>query len=276
MECKLENITIHYEMMGEGRPIVMLHGWPTDHRHMVSDMEPLFEERKGWKRIYPDMPGMGKTPGADWITTQDQMLDVVLDFMDAVIPGQHFAVAGVSYGGYLARGVVYRRSKMMIGLLLMVPGILTDDAKATLPPHVTLVEDLALLSEMEPEQAEGYQNFAVVQSRKSVESMKVNIFPAIEAADQKFLTKLDEHYAFSFEVDKPPELFTAPTLILTGRQDSMCGYHDAWGILENYPRGTFVVLDRAGHGLGIEQQSLFRVLASEWLDRVEEADNARR
>lgn len=32
MECKLEDNTIHYEMIGEGRPLVMLHGWPADHR----------------------------------------------------------------------------------------------------------------------------------------------------------------------------------------------------------------------------------------------------
>jgi pimeloyl-ACP methyl ester carboxylesterase len=39
----------------------MLHGWPVDHRHMVKDFEPLFEHRDGWKRLYPDMPGMGQT-----------------------------------------------------------------------------------------------------------------------------------------------------------------------------------------------------------------------
>lgn len=29
------------------------------------------------------------------------------------------------------------------------------------------------------------------------------------------------------------------------------------------------VLDRAGHALGVEQESLFRTLIREWLDRVE-------
>ena len=27
MECKLDNITVHYEMIGEGRPLVVIHGW---------------------------------------------------------------------------------------------------------------------------------------------------------------------------------------------------------------------------------------------------------
>jgi len=270
MESKLENLTIHYEMMGEGKPIVMLHGWSADHRHMVSDMEPFFKQRQGWKRIYPDLPGMGQTPGTDWITTQDQMLDVVLDFLDKVIPGQHFAVAGTSYGGYLARGMIYRKSALINGLLLTVPVVQPDNAKRTLPSHVTLVEDLALLAEMEPDLAKTFQEVAVVQSRKLLDSVKANMFPAFEIADHKFLDRLREHYEFSFDVDRLPEPFIKPTLIISGRQDSICGYRDAWGILENFPRGTFVVLDRAGHALGIEQEALFRTLVSEWLDRVEE------
>ncbi len=37
-----------------------------------------------------------------------------------------------------------------------------------------------------------------------------------------------------------------------------------------FPRATFAVLDRAGHGLTMEQTGLFRALVAEWLDRVEE------
>ena len=50
----------------------------------------------------------------------------------------------------------------------------------------------------------------------------------------------------------------------------MVGYRQAWDILENYPRATFAVLDRAGHCLEIEQEVLFHALAGEWLDRVRE------
>jgi pimeloyl-ACP methyl ester carboxylesterase len=70
---------------------------------MVGLMEPHFERRAGWRRLYPDLPGMGQTPGPGWLTTQDQMLDVLLAFIDTVIPGQRLVVVGVSYGGLLAR-----------------------------------------------------------------------------------------------------------------------------------------------------------------------------
>lgn len=41
------------------------------------------------------------------------------------------------------------------------------------------------------------------------------------------------------------------------------------------PRATFAVLDRAGHGLPEEQPAVFKALAHDWLDRVEEFSAAR-
>jgi pimeloyl-ACP methyl ester carboxylesterase len=273
MECQLENITVHYEVFGEGRPIIVLHGWSLDHRSEVSALEPIFKHREGWKRFYPDLPGHGRTPGKDWITNQDKILDVVLDFIDHIIPGQRFAVAGTSAGAYLARGVVYCRSALVDGLLLGIPLIVPDDAKRTVPPHVTLVEDVALVSELQPDEVEAL-SFAVVQSREFVNRVTADIMPAIQMADIELLTKIrpnPENYGFSFDVDALSEPFTAPTLIVTGRQDASVGYRDAWMILENYPRATFVVLDRAGHGLYVEQEDLFNALVNDWLDRVEES-----
>jgi len=271
MDCKLKDIIVHYELFGGGRPIIMLHGWSVDHRHMVSDMEPLFRQRDGWKRIYLDLPGHGRTPGKDWITNQDKILDVVLDFIDNLIPGQRFVVAGASAGAYLARGVVHHRSASIDGLLQIAPMIIADNAKRHVPSDVTLVADPALVSELAPDEAEFFQ-MAVVQSRKVVDYIRANLLSASEIGDQAFQAKIQhpENYAFSFDVDALPKRFPAPTLIVTGRQDSIVGYRDAWEILENYPRGTFAVIDRSGHFMAFEQEDLFHALVGEWLDRVEE------
>jgi pimeloyl-ACP methyl ester carboxylesterase len=273
MDCELKDISVHYELLGAGRPIIMLHGWSMDHRHMLSDMEPIFRQRDGWKRIYLDLPGHGMTPGKDWITNQDRILDVVLKFIDKIIPEQRFVVAGTSAGAYLARGVVHRRLASIDGLLLTVPLIVPDDAKRHVPNHITLVPDSALVSKLEPDEAEGLFQIAVVQNRKVFDYIKANVPSGSETGDPDFQAKIRDHpenYAFSFDVDALPKQFPAPTLIVSGRQDSVAGYRDAWEILDNYPRGTFVVLDRSGHFLGIEQEDLFQALVGEWLDRVEE------
>ena len=273
MDCNLKDITVHYELFGAGRPMIILHGWSIDHRHMVSDMEPIFGQRDGWKRIYLDLPGHGKTPGKDWITNQDKILDVVLDFIDAVIPGQRYAVVGASAGAYLARGVVHHRLASIDGLLLTVPLIVAEDAKRQVPAHVTLVTESNLMSTLESDEVDGLFQSAVVQNRKVADYVRNNFSSANEIGDQAFQAKIREHpenYAFSFDVDTLPKPCPAPTLIVMGRQDSWVGYRDAWEILDNYPRGTFVVLDRSGHFLGVEQEDLFHDLVGEWLDRVEQ------
>ena len=196
------------------------------------------------------------------------MLDILLAFVDKVIPGQRFVVVGASYGGLLARGVVYRRSAAIDGLLLLVPVLKADARERTLPARVTLVEDLALVSELEADEAKGFVEIAVVQSRKLAEVLRT-LSPAVQIADYEFLSRLYSNLDFSFDVDKLPEPFVGPSLFLTGRQDHWCGYQDAWSILENYPRATFAVLDRAGHALTVEQEGLVNALRAEWLDRIE-------
>lgn len=269
MECSLKNITIHYEERGEGQPVLMLHGLPLDHRHMLSEMEPMFEHRTGWKRLYPDLPGMGQTAGPNWITSQDQMLDVVLDFMDHVAPGQRFVVAGLSYGGYLVQGVIHRRASMIDGALMSVPAVSMEYAQRVLPPRVTLVKDEALLAELEAPIRDGIEGIVVVQSRRLTERWKANIYAAIQVADHDFIERAGLRKNFSFDAELAATKFDRPTLIVTGRQDDACGYRRAWDLLENYPRATFAVLDSAGHCLPMEQETLYTALVNEWLDRIE-------
>jgi pimeloyl-ACP methyl ester carboxylesterase len=156
------------------------------------------------------------------------------------------------------------------GLALIVPHITSDPTKRKVPSHITLLRDPSLVAELPPHEAEIVEGAIVVQSRKVLDRLKNEMFPAFELADTELIARLQKYDLFSFDVDVLPQPFVVPTLILTGRQDSMAGYRSAWDILENYPRATFVVLDRAGHALGVEQEELFRTLVSEWLDRVEE------
>jgi pimeloyl-ACP methyl ester carboxylesterase len=264
MQCDLGESTIFYETYGTGRPIVMLPGQPSDHRIMARFMEPLFTQRDGWLRLYPDLPGTGRSPGVDRLATPDQMLDALLAFIDTVIPGQRFVIAGLSYGGYLARGVVHRRAAAIDGVLLCAPQVKAEPAQAQLPPKTTLVEDPTLVAQLGPG-----ADLIVVQSPRVVAAVR-DVLAEVRIADHAFLARLEAAGPFSFDVDRLPAPFGGPTLILTARQDHLCGYQDAWDLLNNYPRATFTVLDRAGHFVNIEQDVLCRALMREWLDRVEE------
>ena len=49
------------------------------------------------------------------------MLDIALEFLDQVAGDEHYLMSGLSYGAFLARGVIYRIATSVDGLLLTVP-----------------------------------------------------------------------------------------------------------------------------------------------------------
>ena len=258
--------------VGQGIPLIAVHGWTFDHRHMVGALEPCFQGRENWRRLYLDLPGHGRSAKQAWMQSMDDMLQVILDFIESVIPDQRFVIAGMSTGAYLARGVAKRKQGQVDGLLLFAPRIVANESERTVPPMATLIEDPVLMGWLGSEEAEALRQNAVVQSPAFLEKLRHEIFPAWEAANHDFLMPFweESNWAISFDVDDLSEPLASPTLIVTGRQDADVGYQDAWRIVENYPRGTFAVLDRAGHGLEVEQAGLFQALVGEWLDRVEE------
>ena len=266
MECKLDGITLYYEIAGRGNPLLMLHGWPYDHTHMAFEMERHFSVRAGWQRIYLDLPGMGKTPGAKWISSSDDMLKVLEQFIDHLVPNQRFLVAGLSYGGYLARGLVYRRGAEIDGVLLSVPSI--GYPAEDLPPRSKVIRDMKIVAQAHVENMAWFEDDVVSENVGALEYAR--IINAMPPGDEAFLMRLRRNRVFSFDVDAPPRPLEAPSLFILGRQDHLVGYRRQWRLLENYPRATYAVLDGAGHFVWGEKTTLCEALVSDWLDRVEE------
>lgn len=262
MQIEVRGIPVHYEQFGEGRPVLLLHGTPADHDHMVRAFEPIFERRSGWRRIYPDLPGHGLTPKADWISTDDDKLQVALDLIDLVAPGQRFLVIGASYGGYLALGAVHRRAADIDGVLLAVTNPRREGR--TVAVHRVFVRDEDVVASLKDDER-GFLGIATIQTAEALARFRA-IRATIRSADLEFLDAIEP---FPFDVTTLPAPFERPALIVNGRQDGQTGYADMLAMIESFPRGTFAILDCAGHPLPAEQPVLFAALVNEWLDRVE-------
>jgi len=76
------------------------------------------------------------------------------------------------------------------------------------------------------------------------------------SADAQYLERL-YHGGSSVLMRVPCRNRFRSTLILTGRQDSVCGYGGAWELLEHFARATFAVLDGAGHMMWESSRCLF-------------------
>ena len=266
----VRGIPMQYDERGEGRPVLVIHGFGLDRHVSAHALEPIFAARPGagagWRRIYLDMPGHGGTPGPAWLTSEDEMLQVLEEFADAVAAGERLVVIGSSWGGYLAHALANRRAYRIDGLLLIVPLAHAERATRDLPLRTVLVEDPEAIADLQPDEETWLETYTVQDAAMLA---KFRAVKDLQPPDEPFQERLGPQYALSFEAELTAPI-AAPTLIVAGRQDAIVGYRDAWPLLDHLPRATFAVLDRAGHGLEDEQTTLFRALAHEWLDRVEE------
>jgi pimeloyl-ACP methyl ester carboxylesterase len=129
MLARVDGIDVHYEQCGSGRPVLMLHGGYLDHRHMMNEMEPVFFDRSGWHRLYPDLPAHGLTPTLAKPMTFDALLDHVIRLVDSIVPGKRFAVAGMSAGGHLIRGLTTKCPDRLLGVLINAAPFVIDYGK---------------------------------------------------------------------------------------------------------------------------------------------------
>lgn len=266
MNCEIKDLKVNYEIKGNGKPIVILHGYNVDHRLMTGCIESALSESYEYKRIYIDLPGMGKTESREWIINSDIMLEIIIECINKIIPNENFLLAGESYGGYLSLGIIYKMKEMVDGLFLLCPKTKKNAPK---PKHVVLKKDDELLSKLGKEELEVFQSMQVVQTKETWERYNSEILSGIRISDNDFLTNLEKRGTrLSFEESIFKQKFDKPTLFLVGRQDSCVGYKGLWDIMDNYPRATFAVLDMAGHNLQIEQPDVFDSLFNEWLKRV--------
>ena len=276
MKRKIRDLDMHYEEAGAGRPLLLLHGRSPflNGRTMMEWFEPIFSGRSRWRRLYPDLPGSGRTAVPDWLRGHDDVIDAVLGLMDAIAPGERFAVGGLSWGGYIARGIVHRRPDKVDGLLLQVPDM--DRAAGNerrLSPGQIVRHEPAFDAALRPDE-QWMRTILPVQTVAMLDDVRRELF--VSPSGNPPTPQLDDRNTFSFDPDALAEPCPAPALIVTGRQDVITGYEQAWRLLRNFPRATYAVLDRAGHMLQMEQPALFNALANEWLDRVEEYISERR
>ena len=268
MRADVNGVPVHYAQHGSGTPVLALHGAGVDHREIMAALEPLFADRPGYRRLYPDLPGMGRTPAPAAVGSNDAVVELLLGLVDAIVGPQAFLLVGHTYGGYLARAVTGRRPRQVAGLALLCPAG-DPGGQDERPEHVVLeaADDLDVDGALGPALAAEYRRYLVVQTPATLRRFQETVAPAAALVDQAALERIFARW----QVRAAPEADAAyanPTLILAGRQDATVGHAAASRLLSSYPRATLAVLDRAGHGLPHEQPGLLAALLAEWLDRV--------
>ncbi len=249
-------VVVHYVEHGTGRPVLVLHGAGVDHREAVACFEPAFDGIAGLRRIYPDLPGMGRTTAPESLRSADDVLDTLLDFADEVMGGTAHLLIGHSAGAYFAKAMAARRPAQVAGLALVCP----------LLPGLRDVPEQRVVAGSGEIGDDVFRSYFVIQTSEMLGRYERYVAPAAALVDEAALERIGERWALT--PDHGPA-YPGPTLVVAGRFDSTVGYAAASDLVDYYPRASLAVVDDAGHALPHEQPELLRALIAEWLARVE-------
>lgn len=249
------DLALHYVEHGTGRPVVVLHGAGVDHRESEACFEPALRAA-GRRRIYPDLPGMGRSTVPETISSADDVVTALLDFADGVTGGTGYLLVGHSAGGYYAQAMAARRPAQVAGLALVCPLL---PGTRDVPEHRIVVggQDLGDAD---------FQSYFVLSTPEMLDRYERFVAPAAALVDQSVMERIGEHWTIT-PVAAPA--YPHPTVIVAGRLDSTVGYAAAVDLVAEYPHASLAVLDDAGHALPHEQPELLRALFDDWLVRVE-------
>lgn len=259
---------IAFGARGEGHPVVLMHGSPTDHRSVFHVLEPAFERRSGFRRVYFDLPGVGESDASEELASPDRYVAHVVRFLEeqSLELGGRIAIVAQSWSAGPALQFLRLHPERVVGIALLVPSIRFD---ADAPAPVTLVDEPGAFLPVDALSRGVLSRLTTVHQPYVAERFLRDVDPGRRSANMQVVGPVIDA-PLSYEHDLLEVQFDGPSLIVTGKQDAVCGFLDGARLAKGFPRATFAVLDRAGHFVAFEQQELWRALLDEWLRRVSE------
>lgn len=253
------------QILGEGLPLVVIHGFGVDHRIMLP-LEHAIDD-SGWQRIYIDLPWAEGNADIN-ATSANHVAQGALDDIHECLGDRPFAVIGNSFGGMIARYVAHERRDQVLGLATLAGVYEPTHQARILPPRQVVRADASVLA-LAGHARDDYEEMTVVQSQATLDAFTRFALPGLRGANQTILKRVASEYALSVEPEiAHPAPFEAPSLHLFGRQDHVTGYEDGWKLRDHYVRGTYAVLDAAGHNAHLERPDLTAALVKDWLVRT--------
>jgi pimeloyl-ACP methyl ester carboxylesterase len=235
--------------------VLVLHGAGVDHHEAEACFEPAFAGADGFRRIYPDLPGMGRTAAPESLRSAADVVETMLAYAREVAEGSAYLLVGHSAGAYFAQAMAARAPEQVAGLALVCP----------LLPGLRDVPEHRVVTGSDGIGDDEFRGYFVVHTPEMLERYERVVAPAAGLVDQAALERIGERW------ELPPvtgPAYAGPTLVVAGRLDSTVGYAAAADLVDHYPHASLAVVDDAGHALPHEQPDRLRALVTEWLVRA--------
>jgi pimeloyl-ACP methyl ester carboxylesterase len=234
-KLNVNGIQIAYQRLGEGSPLVLLHGYPLDHT-IWEEVVPLLKDK--FDLILPDLRGFGQSDLVEeQYTTAEMAADVAALLDELGIENTH--IAGHSMGGYVALDFVRNHSKRVLGLGLVSSQAVADTAERKQGRYATAEEIMRT----------GAEPVAEGMSPKLTSDERVQAFARGLIAQQRPAGLANALKAMAERSDSTPAVptFKFPVVLVHGTADALVPVERAREIKAALQHAYLAELPGAGH-----------------------------
>src|SRR3954453_17908024 len=116
MLATINGTEIYYELIGSGRPLMLMHGGlGIDHNYFRPWLDPLADD---FQLIFFDFSGNGRSPRASFEGVTHETWADEADGLRQHLGIDRMVLYGLSYGGFLAQEYAIRHQEHLDGLIL--------------------------------------------------------------------------------------------------------------------------------------------------------------
>lgn len=249
MRLTSQDAEIHYELLGEGPDLVLLHPFPANHRFWMSVADVLASR---YRLVAYDLRGHGDSTAGDGPATMEKHAADLARLCDVNKISQAI-FAGVSIGGYVLFEFWRRHRERVVALVL-------SDTRAT--PD-TEEGRAARLKSAEEVQKNGTAAFIESMVPKLLGQHTRENRPDVVEGARKMMAKMTAtgiaaiQQGMAARPDSVPTLATinVPTLVLEGAEDTLTPLADAELMHQQIAGSRLEVIPLAGHFAIYEQRN---------------------
>ncbi len=275
MQATVNGTQLYYHTLGQGRPIMFMHGGlGVDHTFFLPWLEPLAED---FQLIFYDHRGNGRSErpeSLEGVTHDTWAADA--DALRQYLGLDKIVLLGHSYGGFLCMEYALRYQEHLAGLIPLCTSpdfnhseVVLANAKARATPEVYEVAVSGLSSSFKTD-AEFGQFMGTIMPLYFKDAEYVKKMPKSEPYNYSTAAY---NYSFAkclpvYSVVNQLDQIKVPTLVISGVDDWITPAEQGERIHQGIPGSELVIFENSGHMPFIEEQEAFLKLIKEWVNKL--------
>jgi proline-specific peptidase len=265
VQATLNNVDLYFESMGQGAPLIAVHGGPglSDNRGYVKWLAPLADE---FRVVSYDLRGCGRSGDSADASYSHEDFVADLNALADHLGFDRFALLGTSYGGFISLEYALRHGDRLTHLVLQDTA--PSHHNETAARENALKSGLPGISHDQLERLFGGRVGSNDELRDSFGAIlplyRTTSDPAAEEERLENIVFRYETHNFAFSKNMPnfdvrDQLGTiqTPTLILVGRHDWITPVDQSEFMAAHIPNAQMQIYEHSGHGPMIEENEAF-------------------